>query len=76
MVEEKAFIVIRCPRCGKWTYAKARQKSRFCSRCERSFAIDPVKVIYVKSHHEANFLVKLKNEEEMKLALERKAKKA
>ncbi|MCF2144391.1 MAG: DUF1922 domain-containing protein [Candidatus Heimdallarchaeota archaeon] len=65
-MSEKKFIVIRCPRCGKWTYARSRQKSRFCSRCERSFKIDPVKVIYAKSHREASFLVKLKNAEAMK----------
>ncbi len=59
------FIVIRCPRCGKWTYAKSRQKTRFCSRCEKRFKINPIQVIYATSHQHANLLVKMKNEEEM-----------
>lgn len=62
----KEFIVIRCPRCGKWTYAKTKQKSRLCSRCEKSFQIDALKVIYADNHQHANLLVKMKNEEEMK----------
>ena len=73
-MDEKEFIVIRCPRCDKWTYAKVTQKTRFCSRCERRFKIDPIKVIYVKSHQQANFMVKLKNEAEMKTQQENKRK--
>ncbi|MBK5112843.1 MAG: DUF1922 domain-containing protein [Candidatus Heimdallarchaeota archaeon] len=61
----KQFIVIRCPRCGKWTYARSRQKTRFCSRCEKRFKINPVQVIYAEDHKYAQTLVKLKNEEEM-----------
>ena len=60
------FVVIQCPKCGKWTYAKARQKTRFCSRCEKQFKIDPLKVIYTDSHAKARMLVKIKNEQEMK----------
>lgn len=61
----KEYIVIRCPRCGKWTYAKTKQKTRFCSRCEKSFRIDSMKVIYVETHQQANIMVKLKNEREI-----------
>ena len=61
----KEYIVIRCPRCGKWTYAKATQKTRFCSRCEKSFKIDPIKVIYVENNQQANKMVKIKNEQEV-----------
>lgn len=61
----KEFIVIRCPQCRKWTYAKSLQKTRLCSRCEKSFKINPTQVIYVSSHQHANLLVKMKNEEEM-----------
>ena len=61
----KEYIVIRCPRCGKWTYAKTKQKTRFCSRCERSFRIDLMKVIYVETHQQANIMVKFKNEREI-----------
>jgi NADH pyrophosphatase NudC (nudix superfamily) len=62
----KEFIVLRCPRCGKWTYAKATQKTRLCSRCEKRFHINPVEVIYVENHAKAQFLVKMKNEQEAK----------
>ncbi|MHA1213266.1 MAG: hypothetical protein ACTSSH_12505 [Candidatus Heimdallarchaeota archaeon] len=62
----KQFVVIRCPRCGKWTYAKLRQKTRFCSRCEKRFKINPLEVIYAESHQHANVVVKIKNEEAMK----------
>ncbi|MHA1154711.1 MAG: DUF1922 domain-containing protein [Candidatus Heimdallarchaeota archaeon] len=61
----KEFIVIRCPKCGKWTYAKTKQKSRFCSRCEKQFKIDPVKVVYAESHQQAQIMVKNRNEKEM-----------
>lgn len=64
-MDYKEFIVLRCPKCGKWTYAKTKQKTRFCSRCEKRFKIDPVKVIYAETHQKANFLVKVKNEQEM-----------
>ncbi|HUT81184.1 MAG TPA: DUF1922 domain-containing protein [Candidatus Bathyarchaeia archaeon] len=65
-MSEKEFIVIRCQRCGKYTYAKLKQKTRFCSRCEKQFTINPLEVIYAESHKKANILVKYKNEEEMK----------
>jgi NADH pyrophosphatase NudC (nudix superfamily) len=68
-VKHKDFIVIRCPRCGKWTYAKVKQKTRLCSRCEKSFRIDPVKVIYADSHQHAHVLVKNKNQEELRKKL-------
>jgi NADH pyrophosphatase NudC (nudix superfamily) len=71
-VKYKEFIVIRCPRCGKWTYAKTKQKTRLCSRCEKSFRIDPLKVIYVESHQQANILVKNKNEDELRKKLSEK----
>ena len=61
----KRFIVLRCSKCGKWTYARSRQKTRFCSRCEKRFKIDPVQVIYAADHRQAHYLVKMKNEEEM-----------
>jgi len=61
----KEFIVIRCPRCGKYTYAKLKQKTRFCSRCEKPFRINPLEVIYAESHKEANIIVKYKNEGEI-----------
>lgn len=63
---EKEFIVLQCPRCGKWTYAKTAQKTRFCSRCEKNFKINLISGIYVKNHQQANFMVKLKNEADMK----------
>ena len=61
----KEFIVIRCPKCGKWTYAKTTQKSRFCSRCEKQFKIDPIKVVYAENHKQAQMMVKKRNEMEM-----------
>jgi NADH pyrophosphatase NudC (nudix superfamily) len=60
----KPFIVIRCPRCGQWTYAKSSQKTRFCSRCQKSFQIDPLRVIYVENHQKARIMVQLKNEKD------------
>ena len=71
----KEFIVIRCPTCGKWTYAKTKQKSRFCSRCEKQFKIDPVRVIYAESHQQAQLMVKVRNEMEMTNSPTFKAKK-
>ncbi|MBD3191990.1 MAG: DUF1922 domain-containing protein [Candidatus Heimdallarchaeota archaeon] len=66
IVYKKQFIVIRCPRCGKWTYAKSAQKTRLCSKCQKRFKIDPVQVIYVESHKKARLLVQLKNAENQK----------
>jgi hypothetical protein len=62
----RRFIVVRCTRCGKWTYAKATQRTRLCSRCERRFKINDLEVIYAESHQHANALVKHLNEKEMK----------
>ena len=59
----REFIVLRCPNCGKWTYAKTKQKTRFCSRCEKRFTINPIEVIYADSHTKARTLVKIKNEQ-------------
>jgi protein-arginine kinase activator protein McsA len=59
----REFIVLRCPKCGKWTYAKTKQKTRFCSRCEKRFNINPIEVIYADSHTKARTLVKIKNEQ-------------
>jgi len=71
----KEFIVIRCPKCGKWTYAKTKQKSRFCSRCEKQFKIDPVKVVFAENHQQAQMMVKNRNEQEMYLSPLFKAKR-
>lgn len=65
---KKQFIVIRCPRCGKWTYAKTGQKTRLCSKCQKRFKIDPVQVIYTDSHKKARTLVQMKNAEVQKEA--------
>jgi hypothetical protein len=68
-MQRKGFIVVRCPRCNKWTYAKSRQRTRLCSRCEKRFKINDLQVIYADSHQHANNLVKYKNEQEMKKEL-------
>ncbi|NHJ47362.1 MAG: DUF1922 domain-containing protein [Asgard group archaeon] len=62
----RGYIVVRCPRCSKWTYAKSTQKTRLCSRCEKRFKINDLEVIYAESHQHAHILVKHKNEQEMK----------
>ncbi|MFW9830333.1 MAG: hypothetical protein ACFFD8_00945 [Candidatus Thorarchaeota archaeon] len=53
------FYIIRCPNCGRYTYAPMRQKTRLCVYCQRIFKINPLNAIYVTDAETARARVKL-----------------
>jgi len=69
------FYIIRCPRCGRYTFAPIRQKTRFCVYCQRIFKVNPLNAQYVEDAKTATTLVKFyntgKHHEEFMEAVER-----
>ncbi len=55
----EGFYVIRCPRCGRYTYAPTRQKTRLCVYCQRIFKINPLSAVFVDDAVTAQTRVKL-----------------
>jgi hypothetical protein len=69
------FYIIRCPQCGRYTYAPTRQKTRLCVFCQRIFKIDPLNAIFEEDATTARTRVKLyqtgKHHEEFLAAVEK-----
>ena len=55
----EGFYVIRCPQCGRYTYAPTRQKTRLCVFCQQIFKIDPLNAVFVEDTDTARTRVKL-----------------
>ena len=55
----EGFYIIRCPQCGRYTYAPTRQKTRLCVFCHRIFKINPLNAIFEKDATTARTRVKL-----------------
>ncbi|MFX1564586.1 MAG: hypothetical protein ACFFCH_01195 [Promethearchaeota archaeon] len=55
----EGFYIIRCPRCGRFTYAPTRQKTRLCVYCQRVFKINPLNAVFVEDAQTAQTRVKL-----------------
>ena len=53
------YYIIRCPQCGRYTYAPTRQKTRLCVFCQRIFKIDPLNAIFEEDATTARTRVKL-----------------
>ena len=53
------YYIIRCPQCGRYTYAPTRQKTRLCVFCQRIFKIDPLNAIFEEDAITARTRVKL-----------------
>jgi hypothetical protein len=74
-MQQKGYFIIRCPRCGRYTYAPVRQKTRLCVYCQRIFKINPLDAIYVEDAKTARTRVKFyqagKNQESFMEAVEK-----
>ncbi len=58
-MSREGFYIIRCPRCGRYTYAPTRQKTRLCVYCQRIFKINPLSAVFVEDANTARTRVKL-----------------
>ncbi len=47
LMPREGFYIIRCPKCGRFTYAPTRQKTRLCVYCQRIFRINPLGAVFV-----------------------------
>ncbi len=74
-MQSDGYFIVRCPQCGRYTYAPARQKTRLCVYCQRIFKIKPLNAIFVKDAKTARTRVKFyqagKHHEEFMEAVER-----
>lgn len=59
LMRRDGFYIIRCPNCGRYTYAPVHQKTRLCVYCQRIFKINPISAIYVAEAETARVRVKL-----------------
>lgn len=60
------YLIIRCPRCGGFTYAKENQESKDCPRCGKTSKLSKMKKYEkIKTEKEAGELVRKHQEEEM-----------
>jgi len=74
----EGYYIIRCPKCGRYTYAPTRQKTRLCVFCQRIFKINPLNAIYVDTAERARTRVKFyqtgKHHQEFMNAVEKSRK--
>lgn len=74
-MQREGYFIVRCPRCGRYTYAPVRQKTRLCVYCQRIFKINPLNALYVKDAKTARTRVKFyqvgKHHEDFMEAVER-----
>ncbi len=59
LMPRSGFYIIRCPKCGRYTYAPTSQKTRLCVYCQRIFKINPLNAIFVEDAKTARTSVKL-----------------
>ncbi|MFX1301139.1 MAG: hypothetical protein ACFFDE_09390 [Promethearchaeota archaeon] len=69
------FYIIRCPKCGRYTYAPTSQKTRLCVYCQRIFKINPLNAIFIEDAKTARTRVQLyqtgKHHQEFMAAVEK-----
>jgi hypothetical protein len=74
-MQREGFYVVRCPQCGRFTFAPIRQKTRLCVYCQHIFKLNPLSAEYVEDSETARTKVKLyqtgKHHEEFMAAVER-----
>lgn len=73
-MQREGFYVVRCPQCGRFTFAPIRQKTRLCVYCQHIFKLNPLNAEYVENAETARTKVKLyqtgKHHEEFMAAVE------
>jgi hypothetical protein len=74
-MQREGFYVVRCPQCGRYTFAPIRQKTRLCVYCQHIFKVNPLGAEYVEDARTARTKVKLyqtgKQHDEFLAAVER-----
>jgi len=58
LMAREGFYIIRCPRCGRYTYASTHQKTRLCVYCQKIFKINPLDAVFVDDAKTARSRVK------------------
>ncbi len=78
LMPREGYYIIRCPKCGRYTYAPTRQKTRLCVFCQRIFKINPLNAVYVDNAEMARTRVKFyqtgKHHQEFMNAVEKSRK--
>lgn len=59
LMPREGFYIIRCPRCGHYTYAPTHQQTRLCVYCQKIFKINPLSAVFVDDAKTARARVKL-----------------
>ncbi len=59
LMRHKGFYIIRCPKCGRYTYAPIQQKTRLCVYCQRIIKVNPLHAQFVQNAETARTKVKL-----------------
>lgn len=58
---KQVYAIFRCPKCGRYTFSPAGQKTRLCGNCGSIIKIDPMKSQIVNDPREASMLVRKYN---------------
>ncbi len=58
---KQMYAIFRCPKCGRYTFSPATQKTRLCGNCGSIIKVDPMKSQIVKDAREASVLVRKYN---------------
>ncbi len=58
---KKMYAIFRCPKCGRYTFSPAKQKTRLCGNCGSIIKIDPMNSQIVYDAREASVLVRKYN---------------
>lgn len=78
-MRKKGFYIIRCPQCGRYTFAPIYQKSRLCVYCQRIFKVNPLHAVYTEDAETARARVKFfqtgKHHKDFMMAIERSREK-
>jgi len=58
---KQVYAIFMCPKCGKYTFSPAGQKTRLCGNCGSIIKVDPTKSQIVNDPREASMLVRKYN---------------
>lgn len=58
---KQMYAIFRCPKCGRYTFSPAKQKTRLCGNCGSIIKVDPMRSQIVNDAREASVLVRKYN---------------
>lgn len=58
---KRVYAIFRCPKCGRYTFSPAKQKTRLCGNCGSIIKVDPMRSQIVDDPREASMLVRKYN---------------